>query len=981
MADQGPHASILENMREGVISLDLGGCITTFNFAAEQILGFKAEDVVGSPFAPVFLALEDSDDLVQAVLDAIYDGETVHQKRVRLKTPDGQKILSTTTTFLKKDSPKEGDRPGGVLLVFSDITETEKLRETVRTLEALRGERLVRAFRERGHVLAELDPLGFARRAEHPELTPVYHGISDEELERPFSLLLGSSPIVNPLREILTELRRIYCGPVGVQYMHIDDLEVQRWVQERLEDRSWEEPLSRSRQMRILRKLMDAEVFEEFVDRNFRGSKRFSLEGGETLIPLLDQAFETSAGMGIEEIVVGMSHRGRLNAIVNLFGTPARELMRRFEKMEDPEEVDPVGDVRFHLGLESTHQSSCGRDVRLSLCFNPSHLEFVGPVVLGRTRARQETRLEGKSTVLPLIVHGDAAFAGQGIVQEQLNLSRLAGYETGGTVHVILNNQIGFTTEPKQGRSTQYATDVARMLQIPVFHVNGEHPEAVNRVIRLALEFRQRWQRDVVVDMYCFRRHGHMEQDNPELTQPRLYEEIRRRPPIHQTYTENLIRLGQIRIEEAQAIRTSACQALEFELEAAQGPKAIPTTSKQITVDPPTSPIRPVTTVELADFLTQVSTLPSGFTPHAKVRALLRRRQSLAKKGGQVDWSTAETLAFASLLSSGISIRLSGQDSERGTFGHRHAVLHDTQTGATHVPLASLPSSKAPFSIYNSPLSEAGVLGFEFGYSIEQARGLVIWEAQFGDFANAAQVIIDQFIVSSEAKWHQTSNLCLLLPHGLEGQGPEHSSARMERFLQLCADENIEVIVPTKASQIFHFLRRQATLATPHPAVVFTPKSFLYHPSVPSPLEEFSSGQFEPVLRDKDRSQAKKALLCTGAIGTHLIKERDAQNADAAIIRLEQLYPFPAKVLDAILNGLQEVRELVWVQEEPRNMGAWHWIQEQITRLRPDLPLRCVAREESASPASGSLAFHQRGQDILLDRALRESLDSNAYGE
>jgi 2-oxoglutarate dehydrogenase E1 component len=693
------------------------------------------------------------------------------------------------------------------------------------------------------------------------------------------------------------------------------------------------------------------------------------------LIPLLDHAIERASEHGIEDVVIGMSHRGRLNVMANLLDFPPSNIFRRFEEFEAASDPIRIGDVPFHLGMETTRRTAAGRTMRLSLCFNPSHLEFVGPVVLGRARARLDRGRtdEGPINVLPLIVHGDAAFAGQGIVQELLNLSRLPGYATGGTVHVVLNNQIGFTTQPEHGRSTQYASDVARMLQIPVFHVNGEHPEAVDRVIRLALDFRTHWRRDVVVDMYCFRRHGHMEQDDPTFTQPILYQAIARQAPLRETYTANLVKLGQVTGAEAEAIAVQSRRSLEHELArvtAAKTPDAVPspTLPEDTAGEPMDEPDTALPRAQLISLLQRLSVLPEGFETHPKIGALLRRRRAMAQGKSRLDWATGETLAYASLLASGRTVRLTGEDSERGTFGHRHAVLHDQRSAATWTPLATLSPDQGRCAFHNSPLSETGVLAFEFGYSLEEPDGLIIWEAQFGDFANVAQVIIDQFIVSSTVKWRQSSGLCLFLPHGLEGQGPEHSSARPERFLQLAACDNVDIVHLTTASQVFHRLRLQALRKPRRPLIAFTPKRLLQHAAASSPLDEFCDARFRPVLADVESGTVQHILLCCGQIFADLERERQKQKEPAiAIVRMEQLYPFPETGLARALARYPAGTTLTWVQEEPENMGPWRWLRPQLEELLGDrYLLRWAARPEQPSPAVGSQALHQQQQQQLL---------------
>ena len=973
MSESAIHKNILENMRDGVLSLDLNGKLITFNRAAESILGLNQSDVIGGYFAEVFLDIDGSDDFTQVVLDAIYDSSSTHHRRVNYPAASGERVLSVTTSFLFDEDQASGQTVRvGVIAVFSDITEVEQLRDSVRAMAALRVEQLVRAYRERGHVMAALDPLGLDSSSIHAELDPGYYGIEESELDEVFTLLWGCEPVSRSLRVIIDELRRVYCGSVGIQYLHIDDLDIQNWLRERIEGKAFDSHVPREEQIRILRKLIDAEIFESFLQTTFKRAKRFSLEGAETLIPLLDQAVEKATEHGVYEVIIGMAHRGRLNVLANILELPASDIFRRFEQLDSGNDADSDGDVRFHLGVESIRKTTQGKSVKLSLCFNPSHLEFVGPVVLGRVRARQDRNPQGdRVRILPLIIHGDAAFAGEGIVQEQFNLSRLDGYTTGGSVHIILNNQIGFTTEPAQSRSTQYCSDVSRMLQIPIFHVNGEDPEAVNRVIRLALDFWKTWRRDVVIDMYCFRRRGHMELDDPSFTQPMLYQTITEKPPVRVSYTDNLLRLGQLTMSEAEVIAHQSRKVLEQELVQAE-------TSKSMIVNqelnqnrfsrPSLSTSVPRDT--LVSLIQHMSALPTGFKAHPKIEAILKRRQAMAAGKQRLDWATAEALAYATLLTKGCYVRLTGQDSERGTFAHRHAVLHDLDTGARYAPLEAIADTgEGQFSIYNSPLTESAVLAFEFGYSIEASDDLIIWEAQFGDFANVAQVIIDQFLVSSEAKWQQPSGLVLFLPHGLEGQGPEHSSARPERFLQLCARDNIEVVQLTTASQIFHRLRLQGMSAKRKPLIVFTPKRMLHHASAYSSLEELSEGDFQEVIAGPASDEVKRILLCSGQVAAELEAERKKRQASVIVVRLEQLYPFPQETLKRMLADYPQEAELIWVQEEPNNMGAWCWLRPQLEAMLEGKMIRCVARPERVSPATGSSAIHQREQQQLLERA------------
>ena len=963
------HQMILENMSGGVLSIDLKGRVTTFNPAAEKLLGLECKEVVGKTFAEIFLEITGSDDFVQVVLDAIYDDTVTHHQRIDFPSGEGMRRLDMTTSFLfAGDSASPQARRVGVVAVFDDVTEVEALREFARAAAAQRVQQLVRAYRERGHILASLDPLELSKPVRHPELQPEYYGIEDSELTEIYPFSWGEEPVRWPLRQIIRALETTYCSAVGIQYMHIDDLEIQAWLRNRIESPGFHAPPGRERQLHILRKLVHAQTFESFLQSNFRRAKRFSLEGAETLIPLLDLVIENAAEHGATDVLLGMSHRGRLNVLANVLNVPPSTLFQRFEQFDVGNDTDSDGDVRFHLGAETELETSSGHSVRVSLSFNPSHLEFVGPVVMGQARARQDILdVERTTTVLPVVIHGDAAFAGQGVVQESLNMSRLDGFATGGTVHVILNNQIGFTTEPAQGRSTEYPSDVARMLQIPIFHVDGEQPEAVCRVIELAMAFRRTWHRDVVLDMYCYRRRGHMEQDDPSLTQPLLYQVIDSRPPVVQRYVDNLLKLGNVTPQEAADITDHSRRLLEDALEKTNERQPPYTAAKPDRVRPAHTPDA-VGITELGKLLRQLASLPARFTPHPKVKALLRRRQAIANGKQAVDWATGEALAYATLLTQGCQVRLSGQDSERGTFGHRYAVLHDAVTGARFTPLAHLDSKQAPIAVLNSPLTETAVLAFEFGYSTQASDCLVVWEAQFGDFANVAQVVIDQFLVSSQAKWGQSSGLVLLLPHGLEGQGPEHSSARPERFLQLCADDNIEVVHLVTADQVFHRLRQQAISSIRRPLVAFTPKQLLHSAFASCSLEELSKGGFTPIVVDGNGSEPERLLLCSGQIAAVLTSEREKRNQRATIVRLDRLYPLPVDELRATLGEYPLDLPLTWVQEEPENMGAWRWLRPQLEALATNRQIRCVARPERASPASGSLAIHQREEARLLDQ-------------
>ena len=845
-----------------------------------------------------------------------------------------------------------------------------------------RVDRMVRAYRVRGHMIAQFDPLSTFTPA-IPQLDPQYYGFTSGDMNRLFYVETLRPDGRLPLREILERLRQIYCGAIGAQYMHIDNLRIRHWLQARFESMPFRADLSRDLQLRIFTRLTDAIVFEQFVRKKFVGAKSFSLEGGESLIPLLDLAIGKASELGVDEIVVGMAHRGRLNVLANIIGKSPREIFREFED-KDPDLFLGGGDVKYHMGYSSDYLTAAGRRVHLSLCFNPSHLEFVNPVALGRVRAKQDrARDQDRARVLTCLIHGDAAFIGEGVVQETLNLSRLPGYSTGGTVHIIVNNQIGFTTTPGEGRSTLYSTSIARMLPVPLFHVNGEDPEAVARCIQLALDFRQEFKLDVVIDMYCYRRLGHNEGDEPSFTQPALYRLIEKRPSVRDAYLERLLRLGGIAREEADEIARKRYDWLEQHLGEARSsycglpPSSLAGVWRGYQGGPEPADTGTGTGVpadRLSHYLERLIAVPEDFTVHPKLQRVLEQRREMAAGNRPLDWAAAEALALASLADTGCRLRLSGQDSERGTFSHRHAVWHDYDTSVKYCPLQHLGEHQAPVEIYNSPLSEVGVLGFEYGYSLDMPDALVLWEAQFGDFVNVAQVIIDQFIASGEDKWRRLTGLVLLLPHGFEGAGPEHSSARPERFLALAAEDNLQVAQPSTPAQFFHLLRRQALRKWRKPLIVLTPKSMLRHPEVVSPLDDFTSGHFRRVIPDPrgvDMASVHRVLLCSGKLYYDLeAHRRSLGRDDLAIIRVEQLYPFPQAELEDLLAPCPAGTHVIWVQEEPENMGAWRFLRVTVSMtFLGRLPFSGVCRPASASPATGSPGAHQIEHQQILASA------------
>lgn len=840
---------------------------------------------------------------------------------------------------------------------------------------------LTRLYRVRGHRIAQVDPLGLPQPVP-PELTPEFFGFTAADMDAPVysETFQYDGPLT--LGKLLERLRNTYCRSIGVQYMHIDELSVRRWLQRRMEATENRLQLSRDEQLRILTRLTDAVTFEEFIRRKFPGAKTFSLDGSESLIPLLDLAIEKAGEQGIQEVVLGMAHRGRLNVLANILRKSARQIFREYADT-DWKTHSGRGDVKYHLGHSCDWTTARGDKIHLSLCFNPSHLEMVNPVALGRTRAKQDrVGDEERRRGMTLLIHGDAAFAGEGVVQETLNLSQLAAYTVGGTLHVVVNNQIGFTTSPEEARSSTYATDIAKMLQIPIFHVNGEDPEAVAQVIRLAMDFRHEFKRDVVINMYGYRRMGHNEGDEPAFTQPVLYRAIAKRKSVREGYLEHLLQLGEVTREEADAIAGKRRELLERELSEAQSKPPPPPDqlrgiwSKYAAGPEPVEnePNTGVSKSDLCGWLTTLTRLPEDFHPHPKIKKLLQAREQMATGAEPLDWAVAELAALGSVACAGVRVRLTGQDTERGTFSQRHAVLHDYQDGHKYVPLQHLCSGQAPLEIFNSPLSEIGVLGFEYGYSLDYPDGLVLWEAQFGDFWNVAQPIVDQFIASAEEKWQRLSGLVLLLPHGFEGQGPEHSSARLERFLMLGVEDNLQVVYPTTPAQYFHCLRRQALRPWRKPLIVITPKSLLRHPKVVSSLDDCARGRFERILPDaliRPADQVKRVILCTGKIYYDLAEQREAAGrTEVAILRVEQLYPLRVETLETALAPYANGTPVLWVQEEPGNMGAWIYMRSQFgDTLCGRWPFSGVARPPSASPATGSHRRHKQEQAEIINHA------------
>jgi 2-oxoglutarate decarboxylase len=835
---------------------------------------------------------------------------------------------------------------------------------------------LINMYRVRGHLIADLDPLRWKEPHMHAELDPATYGLTIWDLDREFFTDGLAGRDVMKLGDILGLLRDAYCRTVGVEYMHIQEPDQKRWIQEHVEGVSTE--LTKDEQRYTLGRLNAAEAFERFLHTKYVGHKRFGLEGGESTIPLVDTILDEAARAGVAEAVLGMSHRGRLNVLTNIIGKSYRELFKEFEGDIDPGTIQGSGDVKYHKGAAGKFVGQSGAEIPVTLASNPSHLEAVDPVVEGMARAKQDLLPDraGEYPVLPLLLHGDAAFAGQGVVAETLNLSALRGYGTGGTIHLVINNQVGFTTTPESARSSVYATDVAKMVQAPIFHVNGDDPEACVRVARLAFAFRQAFKKDVVIDLVCYRRFGHNEADEPSYTQPQMYERIEARRSVRKLYTEALINRGDITLDEAEKALEDFSARLQQALDETRqsAPPEVTELPPEVKVGEVAAHVETGVGRDVLDRVaTALHTPPGGFSVHPKLAKQLETKAKMYADG-EVDWALAEALAFGSLLLEGTDIRLSGQDTRRGTFSQRHAVLVDYHTGAEHLPLAQLDSRQGRFFIYDSLLSEYAALGFEYGYSVEHKEALVAWEAQFGDFANGAQIIIDQFIAAADDKWGQTSGLVLLLPHGYEGQGPEHSSARLERFLQLTAEGNLQVVNATTAAQYFHLLRRQMHRDLRVPLIIFTPKSLLRAKPARSPLDDLTSGTFQEALDDAgvtDPATIQRVVLATGKVAFDAIAARDAAGSASAIVRIEQLYPWPEEQVAAAVARYEHANEVVWLQEEPENMGAWYFVHPRLERLLgADYQLRLVSRVESGSPACGSAAMHGLEQGDLMQRAV-----------
>ncbi|NCF10858.1 MAG: 2-oxoglutarate dehydrogenase E1 component [Gammaproteobacteria bacterium] len=844
--------------------------------------------------------------------------------------------------------------------------------------------RLINAWRVRGHQLSAIDPLQLNKELHEPpprDLDPLFHHLTEQDMDTEFNTGSLVAPERMTLREIFDFCIQVYGGTIGAEYMHITRTPEKRWIQARLEGSRAKLELSDERRVALLERTTAAEGLERYLHSKYVGQKRFSLEGGESLIPMLDEMLQRAGSHGIKETAIGMAHRGRLNVLINILGKSPRELFEEFEGKKK-KTGKGSGDVKYHMGFSSDMETP-GGTLHLALGFNPSHLEIINPVIEGSVRARQQRRDDhtGKQ-VLPILIHGDAAFAGQGVVMETLQMSNTRGYTTGGTVHIVINNQVGFTTSnPVDSRSTFHCTEVAKMVQAPIFHVNGDDPEAVLFVTQLALDYRMEFGKDVVIDLVCYRRHGHNEADEPAATQPTMYQIIRARPTTRQLYAEKLTEAGVLAPGEGDKMVTAYRDALDEGRLVAKGiveskPSKFsvdwtPYLDKEWTDEGDTS-IKPARLRQLADTLLD---LPEGVELHARVARIYADRRKMAAGAAPADWGFAETMAYASLLTEGYPVRLSGQDCGRGTFFHRHAVLHNQTDGSNYIPLQNLAEDQARFIVIDSLLSEEAVMGFEYGFSTADPTSLVIWEGQFGDFANGAQVVIDQFISSGESKWNRLCGLALFLPHGFEGQGPEHSSARLERYLQLCAEYNMQVCVPTTPAQIFHLIRRQMVRNFRKPLVVMTPKSLLRHKQAVSSLEELTSGQYRTIIDEIDEIDGKKVkrvVLCSGKVYYDLLEARRAQELDdVAIVRMEQLYPFPREALVELMKRYPNAKQVVWCQEEPRNQGAWYQQRHHYKIcIGPKRKLYYAGRNASASPAAGSFAEHAAQQQALVEKAL-----------
>ena len=889
-----------------------------------------------------------------------------------------------TRTDLIKDTPHTPIRQAFYTAAQKPTgrRQTATVTETLAHGKQVSVLQLINAYRFRGHHQADLDPLRLHERPQVPELDPAYHKLSATDLDTSFNTGSLFAPNELTLREILDVIRSTYSRTIGAEYMHINETEQKRWIQQRLEQCRSTPDFSNAKKQRILERVTSANALEEYLHLKYVGQKRFSLEGGESLIPLLDELVRNSSTAGVKEIVIGMAHRGRLNVLVNIMGKYPHELFGEFEGKGN--DALSMGDVKYHMGYSSDIDTDDG-SIHLTLAFNPSHLEIIDPVVEGSVRARQDRRTDkNRDQILPLLIHGDAAFAGQGVIMETFNLSQTRGYTTGGTVHVIINNQIGFTTsDPLDSRSTLYCTDVAKMVQAPIFHVNGDDPEAVVFITGLALEYRFTFKKDVIIDMVCYRRHGHSEADEPAATQPLMYKKIRQHPKVSDSYAAQLVGDKVLTQADVDKLTSTYVDNLDANKNAAGKISDQIDTNYAIDYSPfrGTSWLAPAQTGIDAERITRlterITTIPASFTLHPSVMKIMQNRKLMGAGELPMDWGFAENMAYAALVDEGHPIRISGQDSGRGTFFHRHAVIHNQDSGETYLPLQHVRDGQAGFLVINSTLSEEAVLAFEYGYSSSAPDTLVIWEAQFGDFANGAQVVFDQFISSCEAKWGRFCGLAVLLPHGYDGQGPEHSSARLERYLQLCAQENMQICYPSTPAQMFHLLRRQVLRPYRKPLIIMSPKSLLRHKLSTSPVTALK-GEFELVIDeidDLDKNQVTRLLICSGKVYYDLLEARRKHKlGNIAIVRLEQLFPFPMARMKAVLAGYPNANDIAWVQEEPKNQGSWYYMQSRGTMfgcLSDRHKLGYVGRFYSASPAVGYMSKHLQQQKDLVSDALQ----------
>ena len=948
---------------------------------------------VDESWAEFFNGLEE--DLSQIVTRN--DGPSWQKRDTQVVGTGADKLISLSDAFTAADKKQYASPLDALVAQLQNISAAGpqapagQIRQA--TLDSIRALMLIRAYRMRGHLHATLDPLNLTDRGEHPELNPASYGFGSEDWDRPIFINYVLGLETATLKEIVDICKQTYCGNIGVEFLHIQDPEEKAWIQERMESTLNKKDFTDLGRRTILERLTQADVFETFLDKKYRGTKRFGLDGGESLVPLIEQIFKIGTETGLEEVVLGMAHRGRLNVLANIMHKPYRAIFSEFAGVSaNPEDVQGSGDVKYHLGTSADREFN-GKNIHLSLTANPSHLEAVNTVVLGKVRAKQDQRNDHERTkVMGLLLHGDAAFIGQGIVAETFLLSQIDGYKTGGTIHIAINNQIGFTTAPGFSRSSPYCSDMAKTIDAPVFHVNGDDPEACVHVARMAMEYRQKFKKDVVVDMWCYRRHGHNEGDEPKFTQPLMYDRIATHPRTQALYARRLEESGVLEPGEGERIVAQQLATLEEEFEAAlsfKPNKADWFEGKWTGLGLAAGDARRGETSVEENLLKEVgqalSTVPQNFNIHSKISRQLKAKAKMMETGEGIDWGTAEALAFGTLLCESTTIRLSGEDCQRGTFSHRHSVLIDQKDEGQYIPLNNIRTGQAQYEVIDSPLSEFGLLGYEYGYASAEPHSLVIWEAQFGDFANGAQVIIDQFVSSGESKWLRMCGLVMLLPHGYEGQGPEHSSARLERYLQLSAEDNWQVCNITSPANYFHALRRQVRRSFRKPLVVMSPKSLLRHKRCVSKMYEFTDqASFHRVLWDNaqldnrlaDDKDIKRVVLCSGKVYYDLEEARDERGInDVYIMRLEQLYPFPDSALEAELSRFPNA-EVVWCQEEPENNGAWFFVDRKIEKVlisadnKVSTRPRYVGRPEAASPATGSAARHNAEQEKLVNDAL-----------